>query len=209
MKSRLSPANGASLPPRAAVSSARTLVVPTATTRPPRARQRSTAAHVSADTSQPFGVQLVVLDALRAHGRERAGADVQRQERALDAARRERVEHRRIEVQPRRRRRDGARRAREHGLVALAVRGVGRARDVRRQRRLAVRFEERHDVAVELDLRELAGARDDARPRAAGQLDVAARQRLVARAQVHERAARPEQPLEQQLDAPARGLARR
>ena len=32
-------------------ASARTLVVPTATTRPPRSRQRSTAAHVSAVTS--------------------------------------------------------------------------------------------------------------------------------------------------------------
>ena len=64
-----------------------------------------------------------------------------------------------VEVQPRGRRRDGARRAREHGLITLAVRRVGRARDVRRQRRLAVRLEERHDVAVELDLGELARAR--------------------------------------------------
>jgi hypothetical protein len=101
-------------------------------------------------------MQLMVLDALRAHGRERAGADVQRQERALDAARRERVEHGRIEVQPRGRRRDGARRAREHRLVPLAILLVGRASDVRRQRRMPMRFEERDDVAVELDLGELA-----------------------------------------------------
>ena len=77
---------------------------------------------------------------------------MQRQERALDAARRERASSGRVEVQARGRRRDGARRAREHGLVALAVRCIGRARDVRRQRHLAVRFEERHDVAIELEL---------------------------------------------------------
>ncbi len=59
--------------------------------------------------AEPLRVQLVVLDALGAHRRERARADVQREERALDAARFERREQRRVEVQARGRRRDGAR----------------------------------------------------------------------------------------------------
>ena len=112
-----------------------------------------------------------------------------------------------VEVQARRRRGDGARRAREHRLVALAVGGVRRASDVRRQRRLAVRFEIRHDVAIELDLDELAGARDRRAPApdpAARSLRPAA---VCGSRAVHERTARPEHALEQQLDSPARRLA--
>src|SRR6516162_8920064 len=44
--------------------------------------------------AEPLGVQLMVLDALGAHGRERARPDVQREKGALDAARVERLEQR-------------------------------------------------------------------------------------------------------------------
>ena len=99
MNSRLSPANGAKLAPaRRSLERAHAR----------RADGDDAAAALAATLDgrtgfrghfQPLGMQLVVLDALRAHGRERTGADVQRQKRALDAARGERVEHCGIEVQ--------------------------------------------------------------------------------------------------------------
>src|SRR5262245_3123116 len=71
--------------------------------------------------SQPFRMQLVILDALGAHGRERTGADVQRQKGSLYALRLERGEQRVVEMQTRRRRGDRPTGSREHGLIALAV----------------------------------------------------------------------------------------
>ncbi len=117
------------------------------------------------------------------------------------------VEHGSVEVQARRRRGHGARGAGEHRLVALAIGGVRRARDVGRQRRLPVRLEKRHEVAIHFDLGELARTRHGARARVSRQLDLPARLRLVTRAQVHEGAPCPEQPFEQDFDAPARRLA--
>jgi hypothetical protein len=157
---------------------------------------------------QPFRMQLVILDALRSNGRESTRADVQRQKRVLDAELRERSELRTIEMQTCGRRGHGARRARIHGLVAFAIRLARDARDVRRQRHLAVGFEKRHDVAVELELKQRAVAPDHARARFAGQLELAARLRLVTGLELEERAPGAEQALEQQLDAPAARLLR-
>ena len=53
---------------------------------------------------------------------------------SLHAPRAQPLEQRLVEVQPRRRRGDRARRARVHGLVARFVVGLGRMRDVGRQR---------------------------------------------------------------------------
>ena len=130
MNSRVSPAQGASVPccppARAADSSARTTVVPTATTRPPRARAARNGRAGRRPDRGALGVQRVRREILAAHRLEGARPDVQRHERALHAARLERRDQRRVEVQARRRRRHRARLAREDALVALAIGGAGR-----------------------------------------------------------------------------------
>jgi hypothetical protein len=66
----------------------------------------------------------------------------------LDAHRAQALEQLGAEVQPRGRRRDGAVDTREHGLVALAVGGIGVAVDVGRQRHLAVGFQRLREIAA-------------------------------------------------------------
>ena len=68
-------------------SRVRTEVVPTATTRPPRALARATACAVSAGHDVGLRQHAVVLDPRRGHGAERARADVQHDLRRLHAPR--------------------------------------------------------------------------------------------------------------------------
>ncbi len=79
MKMSVSPHAARRVPlARAADSSERTLVLPTATTRPPRSRAAATAATAASLDLVPLAVHPVFLDALAAHRLEGAGADVQR-----------------------------------------------------------------------------------------------------------------------------------
>ena len=146
-------------------------------------------------------------EVLGGDGRERSGADVQRDPGDADAVGFERGEERRVEVQSRCRRGDGAGRAREDGLVARLVVDFRRARDVRRQRNGAVTIqivEERH-VAMQAQLEEAVASSDDGGARAARERELAADLRRMADAQLEERAIGSEQALEQQLDlAPGR-----
>ena len=106
------------------VSSVRTVVVPTATTRRPRAARALIAAAVAAGTSNRSA--RIRCSASRRRGRAgRCRADVQRHR---GAARRRGPRARRAarrEVQAGRRRGDGAGRARVDGLVARPVRAAG------------------------------------------------------------------------------------
>ena len=70
----------------AAVSSRRRLVVPTATTRPPAARVRSTAAMAVASISPHFGMHHVIPGVVGLDRQEGAGADMQRDGDPRDAA---------------------------------------------------------------------------------------------------------------------------
>ena len=101
----------------------------------------------------PLAVHAVLGQVLGLDGLEGARAHVQRDVCALHATRGQRGEHARVEMQRRRGRGHGAGLAREHGLVALGVlrflgglRSIGRllrALYVRRQRHVAVAFQER------------------------------------------------------------------
>ena len=71
------------MPPPAALSSARTTVVPTAMTRAPRARAAATAAQASATHLDEFGVHDMRADGVGAHRLKRPGAHVQRDEGAI------------------------------------------------------------------------------------------------------------------------------
>ena len=126
----------------AADSSARRVVVPTATiAAAARARARDRRRGGGADL-EALAVHDVLGEALAAHRLERAGADVQRDRRALDAARAQRREQLGVEVQRRGRRRDRAGPLGEHGLVALDVVAFVGALDVGRQRHVAVALEQ-------------------------------------------------------------------
>jgi hypothetical protein len=110
----------------AQLSSTRAVVVPTATTRDPRAarvadRRRRRLRQLIALRVQAAGAQRRV-----AERRERAAPHVQHHLGALDAARRERCEQCVGEVQARGRRGHRARCAREHRLVALRILGARR-----------------------------------------------------------------------------------
>ena len=126
MKSSVRPASG---PPRASVSSTRTVVVPTASTRS-AARIRSHAAALDLVALAVERCSSTTLDLQRPEGVE---ADVERD--ALDVEPRQQL---RREVQPGGRRRGRPGLVRVHRLVAL---GIGeRLGDVRRQRHLARRL---------------------------------------------------------------------
>ena len=129
MNSRVSPDQLRSVPSpaSAADSSARTTVVPTATTRPPAARVCAIASQTAVRHRDALRVHGVCRELLGAHRLEGAGADVQRDERAVDAARGERgaaaaASKCRLAV--------GAATApgiaREDALVALAIGSLGR-----------------------------------------------------------------------------------
>jgi hypothetical protein len=92
---------------RAAASSARIDVVPTAITRR-RARGRGDLVDQRLRQVVPLAVHPVLGEVLDAHRLERAGAHVQRQRRALDAHRVELRQQRLVEMQAGRRRGDRA-----------------------------------------------------------------------------------------------------
>ena len=100
-------------------------VVPTATTRPPPARQASIASAASAPISAAFGMHDMILDPLRLYRQEGAGADVQRDRRAADPRRIERRQQLGREVQPGGRRRYRARPRGEDGLVIRPIARIG------------------------------------------------------------------------------------
>src|SRR5262245_8192781 len=102
------------------------------------------------------GVELV-----GAHGLERSGADVQRDERAIDAAGVERAHERFIEMQACRRCGDGPWMHGEHALVTLAVRVVRRVADVRGQWNLTPASEEFERRHRQPDLPQIVGFLDD------------------------------------------------
>ena len=111
---------------------------------PPRAGDRRGRRRREA---RPLRRDPVRLHDRRGDGPEGRGSDVQGDRVDLDTGRAQPFKNLPREVQPGRRRRHGARRRRVHGLVALPVfrRRLGVTRDVRRQRRQAVRLEQRGD----------------------------------------------------------------
>ena len=140
---------------RAAASSARTTVVPTATTRPPRA--------VSSDpVPRPgrthfFRLERVTGRVVGSHRFERAGPNGERQIGDGDRALGETVEHFRREVETRSGCGDRERFAGENRLIGLAilrpVRGSGLSTDVRRQRHVSDAAQKRIvDRAIKDDL---------------------------------------------------------
>ena len=109
--------------PRAAASSVRTTVVPTATTRPPRRARGGDGLRRLRGDDVGLGLEAVVLDVLHRDRAEGARADVQDDLRDGDAGRAQRVEQSRREMQPRGGRGHAALLARVHRLVAVAVFG--------------------------------------------------------------------------------------
>ena len=197
---------------RSALSSARTTVVPTAITRPPRgARARDLLDQRRADV-EPLAVHHVL-----ARSSTRTGWNVPAPTCRVTwpnshAARAQRLQQRLVEMQAGGRRGDRAELAREHGLVALVVVAAGLALDVRRQRQAAGVQQQRFErlVGVETQLVELAVAAEhfgfaavvEQRSRLPAFGDLLAP--ICARAVV-----RAEQALEQDLDAAAGVLVRR
>ena len=130
------------MPPPAALSSARTTVVPTAITRAPRTRAAATAGTGVGTDLDEFGVHDMGAHRIGAHRLKGTGTHVQRDEGAVHAARLQVREQLGIEMQAGGRRRHRALLAREHALVARDVAEVGVATDVGRQRHLPVPLEE-------------------------------------------------------------------
>ena len=139
----------------AADSRARTLVVPTAITRPPRAGGGD-GVDGGLRHGEPFGVHDVVFQLVDPHRLEGARAHMQRDEGALHAQGVQLVQRGLIEVQAGGGRRDGAGFARVHGLVAGVVAGVGLVRDVGRQRRGAVGVQQVQHRTGKADVEQLA-----------------------------------------------------
>ncbi len=92
----------------------------------------------------------VLIDVRSAHGRKCPGSHMQCDERLRDPARAQLREDCRVEMQPRRRGSDRTERARIHCLIALLVRILRSAIDVRRQRHFTVRLKELEHIAGEL-----------------------------------------------------------
>ena len=163
----------------------------------------------------------VVGDALHAHRLEGARAHVQRHACRLHAARGQRREHVLVEVQRRGRRRHRPGAGGEHGLVAALVLGAVGVRDVRRQRHVAVRLQQREGVGREAQVEQRAvgpGAAQHLGVEARGghlgpaEMHHAARARRLARAQVgpdgvRHVGRRGQHALDQRLHRAAAGLA--
>ena len=176
----------------------------------PRARARSIAAAVAAPTLVALGVHQVLLERLGAQRLEGARAHMQRDARRARCPRGQRRQQRRIEMQAGGRRGDRARYARPEALVALAVAIAGRPLDIGRQRHLAVPLEEGRPPAAAVPPPRTAPCRAmQSRPgRRRSAAPCRARTALLSRSCTSARRS-PERALEQQLDAPAGGLARR
>ena len=208
----VSRAPGCSLPPRAADSSARSVVVPTATMRPPAARVRSIASTVAAGTSNHSLCMRCPDRVAASHRQEGAGAHVQRDLGAADAALLQCGEQFVVEVQGGGGRRHRAGPAREHRLIAPFVVGIVRMRDVRRQRDMTMPLEQRQRIGPEAQPEQAA-----VRTVAADHLDLEALATVVTEPQPTARARRlagahvgqclvrgvGQQPLDQHLDRTA------
>ena len=124
-------------PARPAASSARVVVVPTATTRRFSRLARLIVSAAASLIEKRSASTVCASTSIDAHRLKRAVADVQRDGRALDAPLVQRVEKLRREMQAGGRRRDRAALARIHGLIPLAIALRVVALDVRRQRHVA------------------------------------------------------------------------
>ena len=132
---------------------------------------------------------------------ERAGADMQGGGSDLDAPVGDRAQQRRIEMQPGGRRSHGPGMLAVHGLIALLVLGVRRARDIRRQRRAAVGIEKLQHIAGEPKQVELAATRHHGHDLAIHQERASGMQGL-ADAHLAQRGVSAFDPLDQDLGAP-------
>ncbi len=153
-----------------------------------------------------FRMHAMLADVVHPDRLERAGADVQRDVRAGEPGIPARGQQDFVEVQACSRRGHRARRARIDSLVALTVEVLRGTLHVRRQRNLAAAFKNRTRSLGEIEHPELVLTTRDGRGRAAGKPDRRPHGGRLARAQLHQRAASVEHPLEHQLDAAARFL---
>ena len=155
MNRSVSPVNGFSVPPAAAVSNSRTDVVPTATTRPPRWRQARICATASGPIVPHSASQLVLGQRRGGDRPERARPDVQRQPAELTPCFLQASEQGFAEVQSGRGGRHRPRIPRIDRLVMLAV-GLDHLAfaDVRRQGDPADPFQQRKGLLVRLRARQ-------------------------------------------------------
>ena len=142
-------------PQAAADSRLRTTVVPTATTRPPRARVSATASQTLALDSYTLAMHPVLVEIIDAHGLKRACAHMQRHIRGAHAHAGAALQHgdHRNAIPPsvRRRRRPLARtRSDSGGVVRFGV-----AFDIRRQRHRAMALEVRRADRRQLELEQI------------------------------------------------------
>src|SRR5690606_12855953 len=133
MNIEVPPECGRSSPPALALSSARTTVVPTATTRPPASRTRRTCA----TSAGPTLIHSLCMACWRRSSLRtgwKVPAPTCRVTWPKSTPRAQRVQQRIVEMQPGGGRGDRSGLAREHGLVALDVVAPRLAPDVGRQR---------------------------------------------------------------------------
>ena len=147
----------------------------------------------------------VLREILHAHRLEGACADVQGHAGNAHAALVQAREQGLVEVQPGGGRGHRAGVARIDRLVAPLVLGIGRMRDVRRQRQHAFALEHVQHRRIEAQQPELAVALEHLGPCRAEQ-QPRARARRLARAQLRQRLALAGDALDQHLHAPAAGL---
>jgi hypothetical protein len=150
-----------------------------------------------------LGMHAMLLDPIHPQRLESAGTDVQRDLRGLDTACAQRFQKVAVEMQPRGRRSHRARPAREHRLIALAVGRRIRPRDIRRQRHVAVTFQQDERVfrGVEFQDEEFPFTPEHARLE--GTLQVQTRPRLgrLARTHLGQQTVRVQHPFHQYFDA--------
>ena len=144
-------------------------------------------------------------DVVGAQRLEGAGPHVQRDPGAVDAALAERLEQRLVEVQTRRGSGDRAGLARKEALVALAVKSIGHAANVRRQRHRAEALEEFQRRSRKRDAPQLILPRQHPHGTARGAHLEPGADRLAGR-ELRERLGAREGSLEQNLHATAGGL---
>ena len=207
MKRCVLPDQGSVPPPRAAVSRARTHVVPTATTRPPRALaasicSQSRLGHLHRLAVHPVSGRIVGTDRL-----VRARADVQGKHPHRHSAGGEPIEHRRVEVKTGGGRGHRPRPLRVHRLVTLGVGGLGATPEVGRQRDLAVALQHLGHRAFEVDPVELAFPADAHPAHGGAQLHLAADPQPLARPDPREEPAAALDPFDEDLDPPTGRLA--
>jgi hypothetical protein len=189
-------------------SSVRTVVVPTATTRPPRAR--AAMARCVASALRTTRCASVLGDVLGLHRLEGAGAHVQRDAGALHTAGFQLGQQAFVEMQCGGRRGHCARHAREHGLVAARVVGRIGVRDVGRQRHVAAALHQRIRVFAGIAEAEaeqravfVGPAAQQRGAKAADHLQRGAHRRLLAHLHVRDHLVALQHALDQQFELAA------